>query len=127
MPLLEIRQDSDCEICESENDSDGEDFEESSLHDDGMKRSDYTLLTAWVTGDKATLEEEDIQMEMFDITRSWMSASLFKVFKMPGVDDPRLCSLEMLPAIQFSEWFSFDSAFPTALCLIFANAMLIFG
>ena len=90
MPLLEIRQDSDCEICESENDSDGEDFEESSLHDDGMKRSDYTLLTTWVTGDKATLEEEDIQMELFDITRSWMSASLFKLFKMRcRVDDPQ--------------------------------------
>ena len=86
MPLLEIRQDSDCEICESENDSDGEDFEESSLHYDGMKRSDYTLLTTWVTGDKATLEEEDIQMEMFDFARSWVSANL--LFKLPGqVDD----------------------------------------
>jgi hypothetical protein len=78
--MLEIRQDSGCDISKSENDSDGEDFEESSLHDDGMNRSDYTLLKTWVTGDKATLEEEDIQMEMFDIARSWMSVPIFSSY-----------------------------------------------
>ena len=49
---------------------------------DGVQRSQYTLLKTWVTGDKAIMEEEDIKMEIFDLARSWMNASL--LFKMPG-------------------------------------------
>lgn len=62
--------------------NDGVEFDVDILTGDGVQRSQYTLLKTWVTGDKAIMEEEDIKMEIFDLARSWMNASL--LFKMPG-------------------------------------------
>ncbi len=46
----------------------------------GSPHCEYTLLKRWMTGEKATLEDEDIQMQIFDLAREWMNASfLFKL------------------------------------------------
>ena len=48
----------------------------------GIVYSEYVLMKTWVTGEKAVMEEEDIQMELFDLARAWMNDSL--LFKVPG-------------------------------------------
>ena len=45
-------------------------------------RADYTLVKQWVTGEHATMEEEDIERELFELARDWMWASKLK--KTPG-------------------------------------------
>jgi hypothetical protein len=45
-------------------------------------RVEYTLIKTWVTGERAEMEDEDIQREMFELAREWMSASKLK--KLPG-------------------------------------------
>ena len=47
-----------------------------------MDCSEYTLMKTWTTGDEAVMEEEDIQMEMFELARAWMNDSL--LFKVTG-------------------------------------------
>ena len=39
------------------------------MRGDGTPHCEYTLLKRWMTGEKATLEDEDIQMEIFDLAR----------------------------------------------------------
>ncbi len=41
----------------------------------GTPHCEYTLLKRWMTGEKAALEYEDIQMQIFDLAREWMNAS----------------------------------------------------
>jgi hypothetical protein len=85
------------EISESdtENDNNTSDDDETVVEsvqqrreDRGMEYSEYTLMKTWTTGDEAVMEEEDIQMEMFELTRAWMNESL--LFKMPGQVDGEL-------------------------------------
>ena len=45
-------------------------------------RADYTLVKQWVTGETATMEQEDIDRELFELARDWMWASKLK--KTPG-------------------------------------------
>ena len=45
-------------------------------------RADYTLVKQWVTGEHATMEDEDIERELFELARDWMWASKLK--KTPG-------------------------------------------
>ena len=39
---------------------------------DGTPHCEYTLMMRWMTGEKATLESEDIQMQRFDLACEWM-------------------------------------------------------
>ena len=43
---------------------------------------DYVLIKEWVTGEKAVMDEEDIEHEMFNAARDFMSASLLR--KLPN-------------------------------------------
>jgi hypothetical protein len=43
---------------------------------------DYVLIKQWVTGEKASMEEEDIENEMFNAARDYMSVSLLR--KLPN-------------------------------------------
>ena len=66
---------------DSENDSDGD------LQDSKKKRKyrgsrEYTLMKRWVTGDKAEMDPDDIERELFELARDWMSQSKLK--KLPG-------------------------------------------
>ncbi len=36
---------------------------------------DWTLKKRWVTGEKAEMEQEDIDRELFELARGWMSVS----------------------------------------------------
>ena len=39
---------------------------------------DYVLIKRWVTGEKAAMDDEDIENEMFNEAREFMSASLLR-------------------------------------------------
>ena len=43
---------------------------------------EWTLMKRWVTGDKAEMEQEDIDRELFELAREWMGVS--KLRKIPG-------------------------------------------
>ena len=43
---------------------------------------DYVLIKEWVTGEKSSMEEEDIENEMFNAARDYMSVSLLR--KLPN-------------------------------------------
>ena len=105
--------------------NDGVEFDVDILTGDGVQRSQYTLLKTWVTGDKAIMEEEDIKMEIFDLARSWMNASL--LFKMPGQVEALKAKMT-LPCGNVSvrtelRAVLIPSVFSTAQCFIYANAM----
>jgi hypothetical protein len=64
---------------DSENDSD-EDQQDKKRKWNGMKV--FTLMKRWVTGEKAEMESENIERELFELARDWMSQ--FKLKKLPG-------------------------------------------
>ncbi len=41
-------------------------------------RLEYVLIKEWVTGEKAVMDDEDIEHEMFNAARDYMSASLLR-------------------------------------------------
>ncbi len=45
-------------------------------------RAQFTLLKRWVTGERAEMEEVDINREMYELARKWMAKS--KLLKLPG-------------------------------------------
>jgi hypothetical protein len=42
----------------------------------------FTLLKRWVTGEQANIEEEDINREMYELARKWMTDSKLRKFPM---------------------------------------------
>ncbi len=65
----------------SENDSD-EDLQDSKKKRKYRSSREYTLMKRWVTGDKAEMDSEYIERELFELARDWMSQSKLK--KLPG-------------------------------------------
>jgi hypothetical protein len=45
-------------------------------------KMEWTLMKRWVTGEKAEVEQEDIDRELFELAREWMAVS--KLRKLPG-------------------------------------------
>ena len=45
-------------------------------------REAWTMMKRWVTGEKAEMEPEDIERELFKLAREWMEVSKLK--KLPG-------------------------------------------
>jgi hypothetical protein len=45
-------------------------------------RTEFTLIKRWVTGEKAEMDSEDIERELFQLARDWMSESKLK--KLPS-------------------------------------------
>ena len=45
-------------------------------------RVEWTLMKRWVTDEKAEMEQEDIDRELFELAREWMAVS--KLRKLPG-------------------------------------------
>ncbi len=41
-------------------------------------RREFTLIKRWVTGEKAEMDSEDIEQEIFELVRDWMSQSNLK-------------------------------------------------
>ena len=72
---------------DNHNDStESEDSSDSDLPQAKPKRRraalDYVLIKEWVTGEKATMADEDIENELFNAAREWMAVSLLR--KLPG-------------------------------------------
>jgi hypothetical protein len=65
----------------SENDSD-EDQQDGDKKRKWNGRREFTLMKRWVTGDKAEMDSEDFERELFELARDWMSQSKLK--KLPG-------------------------------------------
>ena len=42
-------------------------------------RREFTLIKRWVTGEKAEMDSEDIERELFELVRDWMSQSNLKL------------------------------------------------
>ncbi len=42
----------------------------------------WALMKRWVTGEKAEMDREDIDRELFELSREWMAVS--KLGKLPG-------------------------------------------
>ncbi len=47
-------------------------------------RMQWTLMKRWVTGEKAEMEQEDIDRELFELAHEWMSVSKHQVRNLPG-------------------------------------------
>ena len=45
-------------------------------------KMEWTLMKRWVTGEKAEMDQEDIDRELFELAREWMAVS--KLRKLPG-------------------------------------------
>ena len=70
---------------DTENDSDEDDFGEDSDRKKKRKwngRLQYRIIKQWVTGDRAVMDSEDIDRELFELARDFMSASKLK--KLPS-------------------------------------------
>jgi hypothetical protein len=67
----------------SDNDSD-EELQSSKEKRKWFGRREFTLIKRWVTarGDKAEMDSKDIERELFELARDWMSQS--KPKKLPG-------------------------------------------
>jgi hypothetical protein len=57
------------------------------LSGNGMAR--WTLMKRWVTGEKAEMDQEDIDRELFELAREWMAVS--KLWKLPDHVAKDLC------------------------------------
>ena len=42
-------------------------------------RKEFTLIKRWVTGEKADMDSEDIERELFELARDWIMMSLSKL------------------------------------------------
>jgi hypothetical protein len=60
-----------------ENDSD-EDQQDGDKKRKWNGRREFTLMKRWVTGEKAEMDSEDIERELFELAREWMSLSTLK-------------------------------------------------
>ena len=84
--LIDEHEMSESDLERDDNVSDIEEMVADNIHSlreaRGIDGSEYVLMKTWVTGEKAVMEEEDIQMEIFDLARAWMNDSL--LFKVPG-------------------------------------------
>jgi hypothetical protein len=63
-------------------------------------KMEWTLMKRWVTGEKAEMEQEDIERELFELAREWMSVS--KLRKLPGQGN-RCCSVEAVSRVPKAE------------------------
>ncbi len=61
----------------SDNDSD-EDLQASKKKRKCCGRREFTLMKRWVTGDKAEMDSEDIELQLSELARDWMSQSKLK-------------------------------------------------
>ena len=84
--LIDEHEMSESDLERDDNVSDIEEMVADNIHSlreaRGIDGSEYVLMKTWVTGEKAVMEEEDIQMEIFDLARAWINDSL--LFKVPG-------------------------------------------
>ena len=67
--------------------SDDEEIGTDELPDDNSRRkwngkADFELIKRWVTGERAEMEPDDVEREMFEIARDFMDASKLK--KLPS-------------------------------------------
>ena len=72
---------------ESDSEKDAPEASDDDLPVDTRKRKwngrmEFTLIKRWVTGEKAEMDSEDIEREVFELARDWMS--LPKLKKLPG-------------------------------------------
>jgi hypothetical protein len=68
---------------DSENDSD-DDLQASKKKSKYCCRRDLTFMKRWVTGEKAEMDSEDIERELFELARDWMSQSKLKNLQLAG-------------------------------------------
>jgi hypothetical protein len=57
---------------DSENDSD-EDQQDGDKKRKWNGRREFTLMKRWVTGEKAEMDSEDVERELFELAREWNS------------------------------------------------------
>jgi hypothetical protein len=80
-----------------------------------------TLMKGWVTGEKAAMEQKDIDRELFELAREWMTVS--KLRKLPCCKGNQCCSVEAVSRVPKAEGCN---TCPIVLMPIEAQ-MLMFG